>query len=135
MSNAGEGAAGFFSRPRHPFVMVRIVRSRDDVRRRIRERVARMTAAGLEEEARWVFAHRESLSRTPLQAVGYKEFFPFFQGEERWDESVEKLCLATNRLVRSQDTWFRKFPAEEVLLEPDSEVDAVAERLAETVFA
>lgn len=127
-------ATGFFSRPRHPFVMVRVVRERDDVRRRIRERVARMAAAGLEEEARWVFENRERLSRAPLQAVGYKEFFPFFLGAERWGESVEKLCLATNRLVRSQDTWFRKFPAEELFLAPDADVEAAAEGLVGGVF-
>lgn len=82
-----------------------------------------------------VYANRDRVSRTPLQAVGYKEFFPCFAGESTWDEAVEKLCLATNRLVRSQDTWFRKFPCREAFLEPGGDDAALADRLAATVFA
>lgn len=126
---------GFFANPRHPFVMVRIVRDRADIHRRVRERVARMAEAGLEAEARMVYERREEISRTPLQAVGYKEFFPYFRGEESWEQAVEKLCQATNRLVRSQDTWFRKFPAQEVFMEPDADVRETAAGLCETVFA
>ena len=126
----GEKAASFFARPRHPFVMLRIVRDRADIHRRIRERVERMAETGLREEAAWVFANRERISPTPLQAVGYKEFFPYFQGEELWEKALERLCLATNRLVRKQDTWFRKFPAVEVFLEPDADPRTVADQLA-----
>ena len=131
-AQAGESAP--FSEPRHPFVMVRIARTRDDVRRRIRERVGRMVAAGLEKEAKALYERRDRLSRTPLQAVGYKELFPFFSGEATWDECVERLVLATNRLVRSQDTWFRKFPAREIAGGEDDDAGELADRLARGVF-
>lgn len=130
-----ERAAAYFAQPRHPFAMVRIVRDRDDVHRRIRERVERMAAAGLEAEARWVYENREAVSRTPLQAVGYKEFFPYFRGEESREKALERLCQGTNRLVRSQDTWFRKFPATEMSMEPEADVRKVADTLIEGVFA
>ncbi len=133
--DAGERAAGFFANPRHFFTMIRIVRTRDDVRRRIRDRVDRMAAAGLEAEAKWVFDNQDGVSRTPLQAVGYKEFFPYFRGEISFEEALDKLCLATNRLVRSQDTWFRKFPATEVALEPDTDTEQAARHVAATFFA
>ncbi len=125
----------FFAEPRYPFTMVRIVRSRDDTRARVAERIARMASAGLREEARRVWENRERISRTPLQAVGYKEFFPYFVGEATWEEAVERLRLNTNRLVRSQDTWFRKFPAEEVPMAPDADTDAVADGLAAGALA
>ncbi len=130
-----ERAAAFFARPRYPFVMVRIVRGRPDLHRRIRDRIDRMAAAGVEREARMVFEQRETISRTPLQAVGYKEFFPYFRGGETWEQALEKLAFATNRLVRKQDTWFRKFPAREVALAADSGMEEVADDLARTVFA
>lgn len=120
----------FFTEPRYPFVMVRIVRDRDDTRARVAERIARMASAGLREEARRVWENRERISRTPLQAVGYKEFFPYFSGEATWEEAVERLRLNTNRLVRSQDTWFRKFPAREVPMAPDADTEMVADGLA-----
>ncbi|MDR1519038.1 MAG: tRNA (adenosine(37)-N6)-dimethylallyltransferase MiaA [Planctomycetota bacterium] len=131
----GSGRVDFFAAPRHAFTMIRLVRNRDDLRGRIRSRVGRMAANGLREEAEWVFANRKRLAQTPLQAVGYKEFFPFFLGEATWEDSLEKLCLATNRLVRGQDTWFRKFPAREVFLAPDADIGQLAGQLADTVFS
>lgn len=122
-------AAAFFQNPRYPFTMYRVTRDRADIHRRIAERIGRMAETGLEEEARRVWENRERISRTPLQAVGYKEFFPYFSGEITWPEALEKLRLGTNRLVRSQDTWFRKFPAQEVAMQPDDDVEQVADML------
>ncbi len=133
--NPAERAAAFFARPRHPFVMARIVRDRDDVRGRVKKRIDHMAARGLKEEAERVFAMRDSLSRTPLQAVGYKELFPYFKGECSWEEALEKLRLSTNKLVRSQDTWFRKFPATVIPMDAETRPLEAAERLAEGLFA
>lgn len=119
----------FFANPRHNFVMARIVRDRDDVHARIRARVARMEKEGLKAEAEYVFTNRGTMSRTPLQAVGYKEFFPYFEGTARWEDVIERLCLNTNKLVRSQDTWFRKFPATLVEATGDDDSGTLAERL------
>ena len=130
----GSGAA-LPRNPRHSFVMIRLVRSRDDLRERIRRRVERMAENGLREEAAWVFANRDRLSPAPLRAVGYKEFFPFFRGLASWDGALEKLRLATHRLVRGQETWFRKFPALEAPLAPDADMEETAKRLLETAFS
>ncbi len=128
-------AAALFARPRRPFVMARIVREREDVHRRVRERIGRMAARGLRDEAERVFAMRERLSRTPLQAVGYKEFFPYFRGECSWEDALETLRTATNRLVRRQDTWFRKFPATPVPMDAGTSARDVAATLARGLFA
>lgn len=129
-----ERADGFFKNPRHPFVMIRIVRDREDVRRRVWERIERMAASGLEAEARRVWETRERVSRTLLQAVGYKEFFPHFGGDESLAAALERLRLGTNKLVRKQDTWFRKFPAAEVFMRREDREEEVAERVAGTIF-
>lgn len=126
--------ASFFSSPRFPFIMVRVVRDRADLHARIASRIGRMAGRGLKEEARMVWERRESLAAAPLQAVGYKEFFPYFEGACSWDAALEKLRLATNRLVRSQETWFRKFPATEVFMSPDEDPERVADRLVKEVF-
>lgn len=114
---------------RHAFVMFRITRSRPDLHERIRQRIAHMDAAGLRTEAQWVHDHRDTVSRTLLQAVGYKELFPFFEGQADWPAVLEKLALATNKLVRKQETWFRKFPAREIFLTPDAQTEQTAEEL------
>ncbi|MDR1611358.1 MAG: tRNA (adenosine(37)-N6)-dimethylallyltransferase MiaA [Planctomycetota bacterium] len=126
----GGGGGPLPPRPRHSFSMVRIVRDRGDLHRRIAERIERMAKNGLREEAERAYALRENLARTPLQAVGYKELFPYFSGEASWADALERLRLNTNRLVRKQETWFRKFPAVEIALSGDDH-GAAAAHLAE----
>lgn len=47
--------------------------------RRIDLRVDKMLDAGLLDEAKLVYDHRQTY-RTAAQAIGYKEFFPFLRG-------------------------------------------------------
>lgn len=74
--------------------------------RRIDLRVDRMMEQGLLEEARLVYDHRDSY-RTAAQAIGYKEFFPYFAGEAELAACVEKLKQASRNYAKRQLTWFR----------------------------
>ena len=74
--------------------------------RRIDLRVDRMMEQGLLEEARLVYGHRDSY-RTAAQAIGYKEFFPYFAGEAELAACVEKLKQASRNYAKRQLTWFR----------------------------
>lgn len=116
-----------FSRYRH--VMVWLDRSRPLLHERIQQRVERMLAQGLEEEARRVWEARASMAQAPLQAVGYKEFFGWFAGECTRDEAVDLLLRNTRRLAKSQCTWFRKFPALHLPMEEPLSSDEVASRM------
>ena len=74
--------------------------------RRIDTRVDRMMERGLLEEARLVYEHRQSY-RTAAQAIGYKEFFPYFAGEAALESCVAQLKQASRRYAKRQLTWFR----------------------------
>ena len=74
--------------------------------RRIDTRVDRMMEQGLLEEARLVYEHRQSY-RTAAQAIGYKEFFPYFAGEAALESCVAQLKQASRRYAKRQLTWFR----------------------------
>ena len=74
---------------------------------RINARVDAMMDAGLLEEARGVYAHRGAY-RTAAQAIGYKEFFPYFEGAAPLESCVEQLKQATRRYAKRQLTWFRR---------------------------
>ena len=100
--------------PRHPFRMARLRWQRQALLGRIAARVDRMRGAGLLEEAKGVWERRARLSETPLQAVAYKEFFPFFEGREEEDAAWERLRRHTARLAKAQETWFKRFPAQPV---------------------
>ena len=74
--------------------------------RRIDLRVSRMVDAGILQEAEWVWRNRETF-RTAAQAIGYKEYFPYFEGIQTQAECTEKLKQATRNYAKRQLTWFR----------------------------
>jgi tRNA dimethylallyltransferase len=72
---------------------------------RINERVDRMIAAGLEEEAKRLLGHRD---RNALNTVGYKEMFMYFDGEISRDKAIELIKRNSRRYARRQMTWWRR---------------------------
>ena len=74
--------------------------------RRIDLRVDRMMEQGLLAEAELVYQNRERF-RTAAQAIGYKEFFPYFEGAAELAPCVEKLKQASRNYAKRQLTWFR----------------------------
>ena len=73
---------------------------------RIDARVERMLRQGLLDEARLVYEHREGY-HTAVQAIGYKEFFPYFEGTAALAECTASLKRASRRYAKRQLTWFR----------------------------
>nr|WP_317398899.1 tRNA (adenosine(37)-N6)-dimethylallyltransferase MiaA [uncultured Gemmiger sp.] len=81
-------------------------RDRSLLYRRINERVDRMLEAGILDEARQVYEHRDTY-RTAAQAIGYKEFFPYFEGTQPLEACTDKLKQASRNYAKRQLTWFR----------------------------
>ena len=91
-----------------PYDDVFVVRSFSDralLYRRIDARVDAMMQAGLLEEAKLVYDHRNEY-RTAAQAIGYKEFFPYFDSAAGLDVCTEKLKQASRHYAKRQLTWF-----------------------------
>lgn len=74
---------------------------------RIDQRVDLMMEQGLLEEAKMVYQNRESY-RTAAQAIGYKEFFPYFEHTAEISQCVDKLKQASRNYAKRQLTWFRR---------------------------
>lgn len=74
---------------------------------RIDARVQQMMAGGLLDEARLVYDHREAY-RTAAQAIGYKEFFPYFEENALLSACVAALQQASRNYAKRQLTWFRR---------------------------
>ncbi len=73
---------------------------------RINRRVDMMTENGLIEEARAFF--EKNNGRTAVQAIGYKELKPYFDGEASLDDCIENLKMQTRHYAKRQLTWFRR---------------------------
>ena len=73
---------------------------------RIDERVDGMMQEGLLQEAESLF--HGSPGKTVRQAIGYKEFFPYFSEEIPVSQAVETVKRETRRYAKRQLTWFRR---------------------------
>lgn len=92
--------------PYHALCLCLTCRDRAVLYSRIDRRVDEMVENGVLDEARQVYDHRDAY-RTAAQAIGYKEFFPYFEGTANLTECTERLKQATRNYAKRQLTWFR----------------------------
>ena len=84
-----------------------VFHNRELLYERIARRVDQMIQQGLVEEARALMnAGVFERSQTAAQAIGYKELFPYLNGERGLAECVDELKVATRRYAKRQLTWF-----------------------------
>lgn len=95
--------------PYHALCLCLTCRDRAVLYSRIDRRVDEMVENGVLDEARQVYDHRDAY-RTAAQAIGYKEFFPYFEGTANLTECTERLKQATRNYAKRQLTWFRRNP-------------------------
>lgn len=108
-SCAGSGVpAGELRRPDWRWVLIGLRHERESANRRINERVRRMVAEGLVEEARRAWSDPRGVSMQAAQAVGYAELFAHFRGEISLDEAIEKIKINSRRLAKHQRTWLKR---------------------------
>lgn len=74
---------------------------------RINHRVDMMMQAGLLEEAQWLYQQSLPQDSQCLQAIGYKEFFPYFSKQISKSEAVSTLKRNSRRYAKRQLTWLR----------------------------
>jgi tRNA dimethylallyltransferase len=63
-----------------------------------------MMANGLPEEATKI---KDIPETQAALGIGYKEFFPYFQGQATLEEVAEEIKLHSRRYAKRQLTWFR----------------------------
>lgn len=97
---------------------------------RIEKRVDIMLEEGLENEVRQILCSGRNISKTAAQAIGYKEFLPYFRGECSLQDVAAEIKLATRHYAKRQLIWFRRDKTAYRLV-PDSEGQLkTAEKLA-----
>jgi tRNA dimethylallyltransferase len=81
---------------------------KEELHRRIHDRVDAMIREGLIEEVTALLPYRR---QPALQTVGYKEIFEYLDGKCSIDEAVANIKTNTRRYAKRQLTWFRKDPS------------------------
>jgi tRNA dimethylallyltransferase len=103
-SNLKASAGGSLDCARdHRITGVVLLRDRDDLYRRINERVNTMFREGVEEEVRAL----QDIGPTAANALGLREIRALLDGEISRAECIVKIQQATRRYAKRQLTWFR----------------------------
>ena len=90
-------------------------RDRQTLYAAIDARVDKMFENGLEAEARALFAGDPAPSAA--QAIGYKEFLPYFDGAEELRAVKEKIKQASRNYAKRQLTWFSRAEEESLVID------------------
>ena len=86
-----------------------LILPREELYRRIEQRLENMLAAGWLEEVEELL-RRYPPDLKPLHALGYRHLIHFLQGRLTWDEALEYLQRDTRRYAKRQLTWFKADP-------------------------
>jgi tRNA dimethylallyltransferase len=93
--------------PDYDILPVGIGRERDDLYRRIDERVDAMMRDGLLAELEGLRAAGYGRDLPSMSGLGYRQLWAYLDGELTLPEAVARIKFETHRLVRQQATWFR----------------------------
>jgi len=86
-------------------VVIGLDMPRDALNARIAQRVDAMMTAGLEREARALWA--AGVRGQAVAAIGYRELFRHFDGEIGLEAAVEAIKIHSRQYAKRQMTWFR----------------------------
>ena len=117
--------------------------NRDNLYKRVDERVDLMIEEGLVDEVRELYSSGIlKKDTTAAAAIGYKEVIGYLDGEMSLEQTVELIKLSTRRYAKRQLTWFRHerdalrlyIDAEDGALKTKDELLSEAKALASTLI-
>ncbi|NLW48521.1 MAG: tRNA (adenosine(37)-N6)-dimethylallyltransferase MiaA [Firmicutes bacterium] len=85
-------------------------RDRDELYRRIEDRVEQMIEAGLVEEVNSLIKKGFSPQLKPMQSLGYKQISNYLFQNFSLEEAITSIKQETRRYAKRQLTWFRREP-------------------------
>ena len=109
----GRPYTAFLPRPVHhdpSTVQIGLRLERAGLHERISLRVHRMVEQGLLAEVRGLREQGLDQGRTARRAIGYEQALAVLDGTMDCGAAIESTVVGTRRLVRKQDTWFRRDP-------------------------
>jgi tRNA dimethylallyltransferase len=112
------------------FVLVGMKREREDLQRRIEQRVERMFESGLVEETRRLRDQGAGGASSAWMALGYREVEGYLRGEYSQSEARKRLVVNTRRFARRQMIWWKR---DERIIWVDVSPEEKPEETAETM--
>lgn len=95
---------------RYDALEIELWRPRDELRQRIGDRAEQQARDGLFDEIRTLIAAGADPQSAAFSSIGYRQALPHIRGEATAEEALERIRFDSHRLVRHQETWWRKNP-------------------------
>jgi tRNA dimethylallyltransferase len=93
--------------PPYRILQIGLTMERQELYRRIDERVDRMIEEGLVEEVRRLVEQGYSYDLPSMSGLGYQQIGLYLRGEVSLEEAIQLIKHHTRRFVRHQYNWFR----------------------------
>ncbi len=116
--------------PKYDFSAFMINHKREDLYKRIDKRVDLMINNGLIQEIENLIKAGINKNHQSMQAIGYKEFFEYFDGKFTLEQTIDKIKLNTRHYAKRQITFFKKLNA--TMLEPN-DVKLLAQKVVNEI--
>lgn len=94
--------------PKYNLAYYGLTMERENLYKRIEQRVDLMISRGLIDEVRELVEMGYGLQNTSMQAIGYKEIISYLESKISLDEAIELIKRDTRRFAKRQLTWFRR---------------------------
>ena len=112
-------------------ILVVLNRDREELYRRINNRVDQMLEEGLVEEVKTLVQKGLGKDDQAMKAIGYKEVLSYLEGETSYEDMVQLLKRNSRRYAKRQLTWFRRYPQAHWIdlsvLEPEEALEKMME--------
>lgn len=118
-------AHGFRERP-YETLKIGLFKPREELYRRIEERVDEMIKQGLVDEVKGLLEKGYGPELNSMKAIGYREIIRYLMGEISLEGAIRLIKLHTRHFAKRQMTWFKKDPEVQWVRYPD-EVDRIFE--------
>jgi len=80
---------------------------KEELKKRVKERVEKMFKLGLEKEVKNL-SKKYGFEIPPMQTIGYQEWKDYFEGKIGKEEVKEKIKIHTLQFTKRQMTWFKR---------------------------
>ena len=80
---------------------------RDVLKEKIDKRVEQMFDQGLVQEVESLFKDSQTWDYNSFQGIGYKEFRPYFEGQQTLEQVKEAIQTHSRQYAKRQMTWFK----------------------------
>ena len=97
-----------FLQQRYPAFLIGVYRTREELYRRINERVHKMVEEGLIEETEALLKKNYSPDLPSLKSIGYKQAVAYLKGKMDKERMIEEIQQKSRIYAKKQITWYRK---------------------------